>query len=222
MYFSVTSIRLIHCLYFCVFGRLVIFPDLGEVALCGKGPTWPSSILPSNHQSYMFNGYPLCGLHRSVSCAWLTAVAVLLVCVVGLVPMIARSCLMRRLPAAGGWGWVVSGAGSWLGWLYGLQSWYCPAGGWSWILTWLAQRLKVSWSWCWPAVGRTRALGVQGGARLLVGGPGLYTNCCGWLWWFWGLVAGVGAQKDMGLVLAHCWVEWGPGVFCCGAWSFCS
>ena len=35
------------------------------------------------------------------------------------VPLAARPCLVWRLPTAGGWGWVVGGAGSWLGWLHG-------------------------------------------------------------------------------------------------------
>ena len=64
-YSSLVSFCLILCFYFCVFGRLVMFPDLGEVAFYKVHPMHPSSSLPSRHQIYMLLGCPLYGLHGS-------------------------------------------------------------------------------------------------------------------------------------------------------------
>lgn len=97
-------------------------------------------------------------------------------------------------------------------------------------------------------MGRARALGVWGGARLLVGGPGLYTTCCGGLWWSWGLgwlaggqsrgPGGPGASagplmgrtsswglwlwglKVLELVLAFCGQCLGPEFVAAGPWGF--
>lgn len=44
---------------FLVLRRLIMFPNLGEVALCRKLPTEPSSTFSSDYQSYTFQGYPL-------------------------------------------------------------------------------------------------------------------------------------------------------------------
>ena len=51
-YSCVTSFCRISCFYFCVFGRLAIFPDLGEVDFC-RCPVFPRSALPSGCKSYM-------------------------------------------------------------------------------------------------------------------------------------------------------------------------
>ena len=52
-YFSVSSFCLICYFYFYVFGRLVTFPDSGEVAFCRRRPVCPISALPCSHQSRM-------------------------------------------------------------------------------------------------------------------------------------------------------------------------
>ena len=52
-YVSISSFCIICCFYSYVFGRLVTFPDLGEVALCRKYPTGCGSALPSGHWNYM-------------------------------------------------------------------------------------------------------------------------------------------------------------------------
>lgn len=59
-YSSITSFWLMYCLRFSIFGRFVTFPDLREVVLCRNHPTCPSSAVPSDHQSYMIWGCPLC------------------------------------------------------------------------------------------------------------------------------------------------------------------
>ena len=46
------------------------------------------------------------------------------------------------------------------------QSWYWLASDWDWIPEWLAEGAKLSWSWCWPAVGRSRAWDTR-----LIAGP---------------------------------------------------
>ena len=53
IYSSVSSISLILDIYFYVLGRLVTFPNLGEVCLCRKCSVGQSSTLPCGHQSYM-------------------------------------------------------------------------------------------------------------------------------------------------------------------------
>ena len=50
-YSSVASFCLIPWVYYCIFGGLVIFPDLGEVALFRRLLMGLSSILQSGHQS---------------------------------------------------------------------------------------------------------------------------------------------------------------------------
>ena len=52
-YSSVASFHLISCFYLYVFGKLVMFSDLGEVALGRRLATCPSNILPCGHQGYM-------------------------------------------------------------------------------------------------------------------------------------------------------------------------
>lgn len=147
MYFSVTSVRLIHCLYFCVFGRLVTSPDLGDVALCRKCPTRPSSGLPSNHQSCMFNAtlyvgciglflVPYWQLWLSYWCVWLAwshwlpdpvlwEGYQLLVGEVGWWVGLGHG-LAGYVASSPGIGLQVVGAGSWHGWLRGLR---CPGAG---------------------------------------------------------------------------------------------
>ena len=51
-YSSISLFCQIICVYFYVLGRLVTFPDLGEMALCRRCPVKPSSTLPSGHQMY--------------------------------------------------------------------------------------------------------------------------------------------------------------------------
>ena len=56
---SVASFCLRFYLYFFVCGRLVTFPDSGEVALCRRYPMHPRSALPSRHprnRGHLFYG----------------------------------------------------------------------------------------------------------------------------------------------------------------------
>lgn len=50
---SITSFCLIFCFHLYLFGRLVIFPNLGEVTFYRKCPMHCNSTLPFIHQSYM-------------------------------------------------------------------------------------------------------------------------------------------------------------------------
>ena len=51
-----------------------MFPGVREVAICRELPVDPSSLLPSHHQINMLQGCPVCGLHGSFCCGWLTTV----------------------------------------------------------------------------------------------------------------------------------------------------
>ena len=87
---------------FYVLGPLT-FPDLGEVALCGRCPVGPGCTLPSGHQIYMLWGCPLCGRHVSLCCGG------------------AEHCWH-----AGSWGWLLAclAARPWLmRWLLGCWLW---------------------------------------------------------------------------------------------------
>ena len=67
-YFFVISFYLILCVYLYVLGRMHMFSDLAEVALCRRCPRGPSSTLPSDNQSYMIWGCPLCRLSVPFCC----------------------------------------------------------------------------------------------------------------------------------------------------------
>ena len=66
--FSVISLFLILCFYFCSLGRMLMFPSLGEVALCKRCLWAPGRALPSGHQSCLLYEYPLCELHGPLCC----------------------------------------------------------------------------------------------------------------------------------------------------------
>ena len=100
-YCSVTSFCLICCFYFYVFGILLIFPYLREVALCRRHAMGHSSTLPSCHQSYMLSGCPLYGLSGSSCCDKLTTTDTGR-CICLLVQLVASPCLVWRLLASGG------------------------------------------------------------------------------------------------------------------------
>ena len=48
--------------YFYIIGKLDTFPSLGEVALRGRCPVGPSSVLISGHQSSVLQGAPVWAL----------------------------------------------------------------------------------------------------------------------------------------------------------------
>ena len=75
-YFSVFSFCLICWFYFYVFGRFVLFSDLGEVVFHRRCLMYPSSTLTSYHQSSVLLGWPLCGPHASFYCVCVTCLVV--------------------------------------------------------------------------------------------------------------------------------------------------
>ena len=80
------------------FGGLVIFPNVGEVAFCRRGPVCPGSAIPAGHQSDPCTlGVPLLSAAASFTSDALTPVGSL----PGWLPvlMVATPCLVWRLLA---------------------------------------------------------------------------------------------------------------------------
>ena len=86
------------------------------------------------------------------------------------------------------------------------QTWFQPTGSWGWISGPLADRLKTSQSWYWPAGEQVQGLGCpRAGASLLVSEISILE--------FSRLYPSTGEYcLVLGLVYAHCLVEPGPGV----------
>ena len=134
-YSSVSSFCLILCFYFHAFGRLVTFPNLREVILCRRCPLRPSSILPSDHQSYKLYGFPICGLHESFLVVGPTIVGTL----VGRAD--PQPC-WKPGPASCSGSWPTVGRGWVPAWLAAR-----PVGCLDWDPMWLAAWPEVSWDW---------------------------------------------------------------------------
>ena len=166
---SVTSFYLTYCVYFCVLGRLVMFPDFGEVAFGRR-----CLLVPAVHPSVFtraacYRGARLCGLCGPFCCGRLTAVGSLEGVAGLLVWWVARPCLVQRqlttgwqvdreavkpceaCPGAGA-GSLEPGIGSRRFW-----SWFLPPGGWSQVLG-SHFRALVSQNWCHTSGGYSQFL----------------------------------------------------------------
>lgn len=73
MFLHLEYILLICSFYFCIFGVLIMFLDLGEVTF-RRCPICPRSTLLSDHQSYMCQGVFPCKLHGSFCCSGVTTI----------------------------------------------------------------------------------------------------------------------------------------------------
>ena len=75
-----------------------MFPDFGEVAFYGRCPVCPNISHSSGHQDYMLQGCPQCG---SFHCGGLSIVGSVGGVTCSPIRLVARPCLVWRLPAKG-------------------------------------------------------------------------------------------------------------------------
>ena len=125
------------------FGGLVIFPNVGEVAFCRRGPVCPGSAIPAGHQSDPCTlGVPLLSAAAHFTSDALTPVGSL----PGWLPvlMVATPCLVWRLLAYCA---EVGRARFWSGSLWDQGSQICsqPAGGSNRFLTQLESEMSQRW-----------------------------------------------------------------------------
>ena len=140
---------------------MVIFPNLGEVAFCGKLPIHPfPSELEVPHQVGCVG--------PSVVAGWLLWVILWYFSLQ--VWLVSRFFFVKRLPATDGWGqvtgWLAAEPHGFPGllvapwweepcselgeYLEGSHIWCCLADGQGHFPTWLSLGSMVSQSWCWP------------------------------------------------------------------------